>query len=123
MSRMICMYAAYWSRKRRQPGTGLLGGQRVGPVRLQQLGGLRRGQAAGRIDTEPLGDLVGSERVPPRLAALVLLSMVAVIEVACSSELLGDVVQRQIGLDVPAGGSAAWAASPRRAGPARRGSG
>ncbi len=36
-----------------------LGGQRVGPVRLQSLGGRRRGQATGRVDAQPFGDLVG----------------------------------------------------------------
>ena len=32
---------------------GLLGGKRVGPVLLQQLGGLRRREAVGGVDAEP----------------------------------------------------------------------
>ena len=36
----------------------LLGGKRVRPVLLQQLGGLRRGEPLGRVDAELPGDLV-----------------------------------------------------------------
>ncbi len=42
----------------------LLFGKSVGPVLLQQLGGLRHGEAARRVHTEPAGDVLGRERVP-----------------------------------------------------------
>ena len=47
------------------PRRRLLGRKRVRPVGLQQLGGLRRGETAGGVDPELLGDLVRRERVPP----------------------------------------------------------
>ncbi len=37
----------------------LLGRKCVGSIRLQSLGGLRRGEAAGGVDAESLGDVVG----------------------------------------------------------------
>ena len=63
ISRMICMYALYWSRKRLHPGTLASAGSALGPSLLQQLGGSRRAQAAVRVDPEAPGDLVGVQRV------------------------------------------------------------